>query len=150
MDTTHCQGCLSANYLAHWKICKGTRAWLCLREIQPLPGFEPRTLRFESAVFQTSGFWVQIRRVKLTVLRFTKFDHKWISKSFIFEMILRIVQQTESGEHIPSRPQNLAFMALLGGTIGHWGGERGKEANKYCIRMSRAIGNPASLPGWRK
>ena len=36
MDTTHCQGCLSANYLAHLKICKGLRA-SCVSETPTIP-----------------------------------------------------------------------------------------------------------------
>ena len=32
------QGCLSANCLAHWKICKGTACRLCFQKIQHYPG----------------------------------------------------------------------------------------------------------------
>ena len=44
MDTTHsthCQGCLSANYLAHWKSARELCAWLCLRKSNPGQDLNP-------------------------------------------------------------------------------------------------------------
>ena len=49
--SAHCQGCLLANYLAHWKSARELRAWLCLwksnpgRDLNPGPwGLEHSTL----------------------------------------------------------------------------------------------------------